>query len=102
MSHPERYFIDLDVNSDQVIFDFDVNVEDLSICDLDLTTNIIINEGGEYYTGEYEVDPTFEEQILQTQDKMMLEDVTVHAIEVSRVSNPSGGKTVYIGGSING
>lgn len=55
---------------------------------------------GEPYEGEYEVDPTFEIQTLLTAHKYMADNVTVHAIEVSTVSNPSGGNTVYIGGII--
>ena len=54
------------------------------------------------YTGEYVVDPDFTGTVLQTSGKKMLRDVTVNAIEVVRVSNPSGGKTVYIGGIVNG
>lgn len=54
------------------------------------------------YTGAYEVDPKFTAQKLATNGKKMLDDVTVEAIEVQRVSNTSGGRTVYIGGLING
>lgn len=54
------------------------------------------------YTGAYDVDPKFEAQKLATNGKKMLDDVTVEAIEVQRVSNTSGGITVYIGGLING
>ena len=53
------------------------------------------------YDGPYNVTPRFEEQTLNTRDKLMLDDVTVEAITVSRVSNPAGGKTVYIGGLID-
>ena len=54
------------------------------------------------YTGAYNVDPKFEAQKLATNGKKMRDDVTVEAIEVQRVSNTSGGRTVYIGGLING
>ena len=53
------------------------------------------------YTGAYDVDPQFIEQTLDTKDKRMADDVTVRPIEVQRVSNDYG-KTVYIGGIING
>ena len=53
------------------------------------------------YDGAYEVSPKFEKQTLGTKDKLMLENVTVEAITVSRVSNPAGGHTVFIGGQIN-
>lgn len=54
------------------------------------------------YTGEYEVDPDFERTILETKNKVLTDDLVVNPIEVSRVSNTSGGTTVYIGGIING
>lgn len=54
------------------------------------------------YGGPYAVDPKFEEIRLQTAGKRMTDDVTVHAIEVSRTSNPQGGRTIYIGGILNG
>lgn len=50
------------------------------------------------YTGETEVSPDFTEQTLETKEKYMLDDVTVHAIDVYRVDNTSGGRTVFIGG----
>ena len=53
---------------------------------------------GNSYEGPYIVDPAFVEQVLETQYKTMQDDVTVHPIEVSHVTNPSGGNTVYIGG----
>ena len=52
----------------------------------------------DWYTGSYEVTPTFFEQTLPTEDKTMREDVAVHAIPVEVVTNPSGGNTVTIGG----
>lgn len=56
---------------------------------------------GDPYPGPYVVDPAFSEQILETRNKVMTDDVTVNPIEVSRTSNPAGGITVYIGGIIN-
>ncbi len=52
------------------------------------------------YDGDYVVDPRFVSQTLETQGKVMRDDVTVNSIEVARTSNPQGGKTVYIGGII--
>ena len=48
------------------------------------------------YNGEYEVTPTFAEQILETKDKIMSENVTVHKIPRYDVANEAGGVTVYI------
>lgn len=58
--------------------------------------------GGTPYKGTYVVDPDFTGTTLETKDKVLLEDVVVNPIEVARVSNPSGGKTVFIGGIFNG
>lgn len=61
-----------------------------------------IYTGGEKYDGDYEVTPKFTEEVLKTKNKIMKDNVLVHPIEVARVSNPSGGTTVYIGGITNG
>ena len=52
------------------------------------------------YTGLYEVDPTFNPIILETNNKLLTDDITVNSIYVGRISNESGGITVYIGGII--
>lgn len=67
-----------------------------------ISTAIIRDERIERYDGEYVVNPSFDSQTLQTSSKLMDDDVTVNAIEVQRVSNEAGGRTVYIGGIING
>lgn len=69
-----------------------------------LSTSVaeIVSVGGDPYTGDYVVDPSFVKSTLPTKDKLLLEDVTVNPIEVARVSNPSGGTTIYIGGITNG
>ena len=53
----------------------------------------------ETYDGTYEVTPTFSRQTLNTYNKLMTDDLTVRPIEVSRISNPQGGKTIFIGGT---
>lgn len=50
-----------------------------------------------YYDGEYEITPSLDEQTLETANKTMLDDVTVHQIQITRTSNPEGGLTVLIG-----
>lgn len=57
-----------------------------------------IYTGGEEYSGSYQVIPDFSEITLETKDKLMKENVIISPIGVARVSNPSGGTTVYIGG----
>lgn len=49
------------------------------------------------YEGEYIAHPTFNDQIFETKNKRMRDDFEVTPIRVSRVSNPFGGITVYIG-----
>lgn len=58
--------------------------------------------GGEPYDGPYTVTPDFETQELATKDKILKDNVTVNPIAVARVENPSGGKTIFIGGIFNG
>lgn len=52
--------------------------------------------GGDPYMGEYTVVPQMDPQVLETAGKIMLDDVTVSEVPVFRVSNNSGGTTVYI------
>lgn len=49
------------------------------------------------YEGVYEVTPRLYGQSLETADKVLQNDVTIHQIPVSRVSNPYNGITVLIG-----
>lgn len=58
--------------------------------------------GGEPYDGPYTVTPDFEKQELATKDRLLKDNVTVDPIAVARVENPSGGKTIFIGGIFNG
>lgn len=58
--------------------------------------------GGDPYDGPYTVTPDFETQELATKDRLLKDNVTVDPIAVARVENPSGGKTIYIGGIFNG
>lgn len=52
---------------------------------------------GDEYEGPYTVTPSFSEQTLATNQKLMLDNVTVYEIPVTRTSNPQGGLTVIIG-----
>lgn len=49
------------------------------------------------YDGSYEVTPRLYVQSLETDGKVMEDDVTVHEIPVTSTSNPQGGLTVLIG-----
>ena len=52
----------------------------------------------EHYGGEYSVTPKFENQKLNTKNKVMDFDIDVKPIPVIETPNPSGGLTVIIGG----
>lgn len=52
---------------------------------------------GDVYDGPYVVTPRVYEQTLETKDKLMLNDVTVEIIPLSKVINFSNGYTVTIG-----
>lgn len=49
------------------------------------------------YTGDYQVTPRLYDQSLDTDNKLMSDDVTVYQIPVTYTSNIEGGKTVLIG-----
>ena len=49
------------------------------------------------YTGDYNVIPRVYQQVLDTKDKVMVDDVTVEIIPLARVINLSNGYTVTIG-----
>lgn len=49
------------------------------------------------YDGPYEVTPRLYTQGLETEGKLMADDVTVYEIPISRTTNPTGGLTVLIG-----
>ena len=50
-----------------------------------------------YYAGAYEVDPRKVEQVLETKNKSMRDDVTVNPIFYAETSNLGGGLTAVIG-----
>lgn len=52
--------------------------------------------GGDPYEGNYAVTPSFSEQIMQTKNKTMLQNMNIHAIPVSETDNAAGGVTLSI------
>ena len=56
----------------------------------------LINTDLPDYGGDYEVTPSTGEQELQTRNKTMRDDVTVHAIPYHETTNDAGGYTVSI------
>lgn len=94
----DTLYLDLVVDISKEEFDLQYE-ESIETLEMDLETTYIVNQiSGDIYKGTYIVDPSFDEQTFETKNKTMLNDMTVNAIEVSRVSNIQGGTTVYIGG----
>ena len=56
-----------------------------------------INVGGRPYEGEYDVNPTFNKQELNTMGAILQENIVVNSISVNKSANSSGGNTVVIG-----
>lgn len=56
-----------------------------------------INIGGKPYDGEYVFKPTFSDQIVQTKNAVLSEDIVFKQISVNKTSNDSGGNTIMIG-----
>ena len=52
------------------------------------------------YTGDTTVNPDFVGTVLMTAQRVVNQNITVNPIQVESVSNPTGGRTVYIGGII--
>lgn len=52
------------------------------------------------YKGEYNVTPKVEAQLLETANKFMQKDVSIHAIPFYETTNNSGGVTAYIGNEV--
>ena len=91
--------INVEIDNSPVLIDMTV-IEDGHIS---VDVSSIYGTAGEheYYRGAYVVEPDWHEQVLQTKNLLMADDVTVESIYVARVSNAAGGKTVYIGGVID-
>lgn len=66
-----------------------------------ITYGIGTGETAPVYDGNYEVLPlAFEETVLPTKDKKLIEDIIVKEIPYYETSNTSGGNTVYIAGHV--
>lgn len=76
----------------------DLVMEMDSEADLVLETDAPAVVPYEEYDGEYTVIPILnDDQVLETQHKVMRDDVTVRAIPIVTTTNPYGGQTVLIG-----
>ena len=59
--------------------------------------SLIIGGSYERYTDDYVITPTLEEQLLETNHRLMMDNVTILPIPVQRFENEYGGETVIIG-----
>ncbi len=65
-----------------------------------LTGHALLNTEYEVYSGDYNITPKIEPQVLGTFDKLMTQDMTVKAIPYYSVSNEHNGETIIIGGNV--
>lgn len=63
-----------------------------------ITFGSVVGVAAEVYKGDYTVTPTVTDQLLLTKEKMLKDNMTFKAVPKQIVDNPSGGKTVTIGG----
>lgn len=63
-----------------------------------ITFGSVVGVAAEVYKGEYTVTPSVTDQLLLTKGKMLKDNMTFMAVPKQIVDNPSGGKTVTIGG----
>ena len=77
------------------MIDLDITIETITDeLELELDSSGVIPEP---YEGPYTVTPVFRDQVLETTDLLMTDDITVKEIPVAEVSNPAGGVTLTIG-----
>ena len=66
--------------------------------EINLVGQVSIQKEYEVYKGPHEFTPKIEKQIVETEDKVVHENITVDGIPYYEVSNEKGGVTVIIGG----
>lgn len=95
MSYVENgvLYLDVSIQTEKYI---DINI-DTDSKELDFTLEGSPDPRLPYYDGAYEVDPRKVEQILETANKSMAENVKVNPIFYAETSNESGGYTAIIG-----
>jgi hypothetical protein len=81
--------------NDIVVIDGEVSL--LSQIDGEAGVFTYLGRHYEYYEGSYQATPTNQQQIFETQDKIMRYDFEVEEIPYAERDNLLGGKTVIIG-----
>lgn len=96
MNSEKVFYVDVTVDESDVVNisigiseDVDVSVKDLVVYHT--------GSGGEIYKGEYSVTPSTQQQVLETKNKSMKDNVTVFEIPIYEVGNEFG-TTMIIGG----
>lgn len=86
-------YLDVDLMTGSQLLPIELT-ESSQLLEIELTGG---GSGFPYYQGAYEVDPRKVEQVLETKNKSMKEDVIVHPIFYAETSNLGGGLTAVIG-----
>lgn len=82
----------------ETVIEFEKKDINVSFENNDIEVEITPFGSGTPYEGSYEVVPSADFQLLPTAEKVLDDDVIVHPIPYSEVSNKFGGYTVTIGG----
>ena len=94
---PNPIVVDFDISENKVIVPVELEASNTEV-GLDVALDIR-TVSVEDYDGDYIVIPkAFQEQVLLTKGKAMIDDVTVREIPYYETSNEHGGYTVNIGG----
>lgn len=81
--------------------DAKVTVHEQQAVKVNVGGTVIVQHGIPVYGGTYTVVPLADAQtVLETAEKLLLEDITVTKIPYHEVSNNEGGSTVYIGSEV--
>lgn len=93
---PNPIVVGLEIAATNEAVDFDIAFSGETV-DLGVDTEIRAVTLEEY-DGAYVVIPKVsQEQVLETKNKAMTDNVTVYEIPITRTTNPHGGQTVLIG-----
>ena len=77
-----------------------MTVNEKKSIDMSVHPAVIVVAPPDVYEGSYEATPKMEAQTLVTKDKYLRENVQINAIPIIRVSNTSGGTTVFIANEV--
>ena len=105
VSHTPQEIVVMNATYEQTVAIEQDRLQEIDIDSVMLSQEIDVKQDGitinvydvPFYEGEFSVSPKFTEQILETAQKILKEDVRVEKIPYFEVSNNSGGTTVTIG-----